>query len=87
MPARSSLCVFHILEFLDTVKKLVSRQELLDHPFVLGLGCIGVPLLKKAKEREERLHLQSKIRDESGTECGARTRDTGIKSPMLYRLS
>ncbi len=50
-----------ILEFLDTVKRLDKRQELLDHLFVLGLGWIGVTFLKKAKEREERLFLQSKF--------------------------
>ncbi len=52
-----------ILEFLDIVKRAGSRQELLDHLFVLVLGWIGVPFLKKAKEREER--LQSKIQDKS----------------------
>ncbi len=54
-----SVCAMaFILAFLDPVKRLVSRQELLDHLFVLGLGCIGVPF-KGTSEGKRRAHLPS----------------------------
>ncbi len=40
-----------ILEHPATVKRLVKRQELLDHLFVLGLGWIGVPFKEISEEK------------------------------------